>query len=198
MKKALLQSICLCLTLLIGSASAHLQAAQRPSLAEPGKDELWLLISSAEQKLQVMLGEKPVIYYRNISWGRGGVGIKQRQGDSVTPVGSFRIRWINKDSKFRVFFGFDYPTPSYADRGLKAGSLTATQHRKIVRAWEQDSVPLQGTELGGALGIHGLGAADASIHQSVNWTDGCIALNNAQIDHLSRLVGIGTRVEIIP
>lgn len=188
----------LCAMLLLASSLGLTQAASFATHSADSPEELWLLINATEQRLQVMLGENPVVYYRNISWGRGGIGIKQRQGDSITPVGSFRIRWINRDSKYRLFFGFDYPTPSYADRGLEAGSLTAMQHKKIVNAWKQDGVPLQGTAIGGALGIHGLGDADAAIHQQVNWTGGCIALNNAQIDHLSGLVTIGTRVEILP
>ncbi len=188
----------LCAILLLGSSLGLAQATSIASSRTDNPEELWLLINATEQRLQVMLGEKPVVYYRNISWGRGGIGIKQRKGDSVTPVGSFRIRWINRDSKYRLFFGFDYPTPSYADRGLQSGSLTTAQHKKIVNAWKKDNVPLQGTAIGGALGIHGLGSADADIHQRVNWTGGCIALNNAQIDHLSRLVDIGTRVVIQP
>lgn len=164
--------------------------------AEP--DELWLLLNPKDQQLEVMLGDYPIVHYRNVSWGRGGIGVKQRQGDEVTPIGSFRIRWINRDSKYRLFFGFDYPNQTYADRGLRDGALTPAQYNKIVSAWQQDQVALQSTALGGAVGIHGLGNADLSIHQKLNWTAGCIALNNAQIDHLAKLVSIGTRVEIRP
>ncbi len=185
----------LCIALLVSVLPSMALAELSPP---PEPDEVWLKLNKDEQRLQVMLGDYAVVHYHNISWGRGGIGVKQRQGDKVTPVGSFRIRWINRDSKFRVFFGFDYPNPTYADMGLSKGALTPVQHNEIIKAWQTEKVPLQSTALGGALGIHGLGNADAEVHQNLNWTNGCIALNNAQIDHLASLVSIGTRVLIKP
>lgn len=179
-------------------------AMYNPALAEtvvltppPEPDEIWVRLNPGEQRLEVLLGDYPVVYYKNVAWGRGGIGFKKRQGDEITPVGSFRIRWINRDSKYRIFFGFDYPNPTYAEQGLRTGALTPQQHNKIVEAWSQNKVPLQSTAIGGALGIHGLGRADLEIHQMLNWTNGCIALNNTQIDHLAELISIGTRVVIV-
>lgn len=167
-------------------------------LPTPEPDEIWVQLNAGEQRLEVMLGDQPVVYYKNVAWGSGGIGVKQRQGDEVTPVGSFRVRWINRDSKYRVFFGFDYPNPNYAERGLRTGALTPRQHNKIVRAWEREQIPPQRTAIGGSLGIHGLGRANPEIHAMMNWTDGCIALNNTQIEHLAGLISVGTRVVITP
>lgn len=50
--------------------------------------------------------------------------------------------------------------------------------------------------IGGQIGIHGLGAGDKEIHKVFNWTHGCIALTNEQIDQLTRWVGKGTVVKV--
>jgi hypothetical protein len=70
------------------------------------------------------------------------------------------------------------------------------QYKRIVRAQELGQIPPQDTPLGGQIGIHGLGSADARVHEVFDWTHGCIALTNSQIDHLSQLVDTGTLVKI--
>jgi L,D-peptidoglycan transpeptidase YkuD (ErfK/YbiS/YcfS/YnhG family) len=50
--------------------------------------------------------------------------------------------------------------------------------------------------LGGSIGIHGVGAGNRRIHEDFNWTEGCVALTNEQIDDLDRYIHIGTRVVI--
>jgi lipoprotein-anchoring transpeptidase ErfK/SrfK len=56
--------------------------------------------------------------------------------------------------------------------------------------------PPQHTPLGGYIGIHGIGNGDTQIHETVNWTNGCVALTNQQIDDLETWVYIGMRVAI--
>jgi lipoprotein-anchoring transpeptidase ErfK/SrfK len=50
--------------------------------------------------------------------------------------------------------------------------------------------------LGGHIGIHGVGRGDLRIHQQFDWTQGCIALTNEQIEQLQNLVRVGDRVVI--
>ncbi|MEM7378459.1 MAG: L,D-transpeptidase [Pseudomonadota bacterium] len=173
-----------------GQASAHISA--------PRQDEVWVMLDPAKQRLQVMRGSRAIVLYNNVSWGRGGVGFKRRVGDNVTPIGEFRVRWINEDSKFKLFFGFDYPSPHYAQVGYLRGDLDSDQYGRIIEASRRGQVPLQDTPLGGALGIHGLGDADDTIHYATHWTQGCIALDNHQIAHLAGYVTVGTRVVIKP
>ncbi len=175
-------------------ASAPAVASVNPA----GGEEVWVLLNPEKQRLQVMRGAKAIVLYNNVSWGRGGVGLKTRVGDNVTPIGEFRVRWINEDSRFRTFFGFDYPTPQYAQLGLLRGDLDDQQYGRIIEARRSGDVPLQNTRLGGALGIHGIGNGDAALHNATNWTQGCIALNNDQIDHLAQYIKVGTRVVIKP
>ena len=48
----------------------------------------------------------------------------------------------------------------------------------------------------GNIGIHGVGSGDLDVHREYNWTNGCVALTNAQIDILAQWAHIGTPVEI--
>ncbi len=66
----------------------------------------------------------------------------------------------------------------------------------ILRAFQEQAIPPQETPLGGYIGIHGIGRGDPAIHQKFNWTQGCIALTNRQIDDLSKWVHVGMRVVI--
>ncbi|MEM6986417.1 MAG: L,D-transpeptidase [Pseudomonadota bacterium] len=184
-------------TLLL-SALGVLSGASAAHVSHPEREEVWVLLNPEKQRLQVMRGTRAIVLYNNVSWGRGGVGVKKRAGDNVTPIGEFRVRWINEDSKFKLFFGFDYPSPHYAHLGFIRGDLSPAQYGSIMESSRRGKVPLQNTQLGGALGIHGLGDADDSIHYATNWTQGCIALDNSQISHLAKYVRVGTRVVIKP
>ena len=58
---------------------------------------------------------------------------------------------------------------------------------------------MQNTPLGGAIGIHGIGEITEEkleIHRTINWTKGCIALTNDEIDDLLHYIGVGTKVVI--
>jgi lipoprotein-anchoring transpeptidase ErfK/SrfK len=57
-------------------------------------------------------------------------------------------------------------------------------------------LPPQNTPLGGNLGIHGIGSGDSQIHSAYNWTEGCVALTNTQMDKLLQFVSLGTKVVI--
>jgi murein L,D-transpeptidase YafK len=158
--------------------------------------EPWLLVDTKAETLTVMTGTRPVEVFYNLAFGSHGVGFKSRRGDEVTPVGNFRVGWVNPNSRFKLFFGLDYPNREYADRAYQQGRIDASTYRRIVNALAMGKTPPQNTPLGGQIGIHGLGAGDPDIHKHFNWTSGCIALDNAQIERLSKWVQIGTRVEI--
>jgi len=158
--------------------------------------EPWLLVDTKADTLTVMKGTRPLEVFHNIALGIRGAGIKYRRGDEITPVGKFRVGWVNPYSRFKLFFGLDYPNQEYADRAYQQGRIDAATHRRIVTALEKGKTPPQNTPLGGQIGIHGVGAGDPEVHEYFNWTAGCIALDNAQIERLSKWVRIGTQVEI--
>jgi hypothetical protein len=97
---------------------------------------------------------------------------------------------------FKKFLGLTYPSADDARQALAKGVIDKPTHDRIVEAHERNEIPPQNTPLGGQIGIHGLGSGDIRVHKLFDWTHGCIALTNSQIDHLSQLVDTGTLVKI--
>lgn len=157
---------------------------------------VWLLVDTQKMQLEVKRGNRTIKVLRDISIGRSGAGFKEQSGDDITPLGKYRIGWINNNSPYYRFFGFTYPSVDNAAMALKEGLIDGKTYNRIVNKHIKDEVPPQDTELGGLIGIHGLGNADEQIHKLINWTHGCIAVTNEQIDQLSRLIGKGTWVKV--
>ena len=167
-----------------------------PAMAAGQGGEIWLLVDTVNLKLMVMQDSEVVHTYEGISIGREGITREKFVGDRRTPVGRFRIAWIREESGFHRFLGLDYPDRKRAWRARENGQLEDGDWRAIRSAHERDSIPPQNTPLGGQIGIHGIGEGDPEIHDQFNWTNGCVALTNEQLDDLTTRVHIGTRVEI--
>jgi murein L,D-transpeptidase YafK len=116
--------------------------------------------------------------------------------DRRTPLGSYRVRRINGESRFHIFFGFDYPNLQQSQSAFRAGRINYDQLKSIRKAHYLRREPPSDTPLGGLIGIHGLGNGDPGIHEEYNWTDGCIALTNEDVDELAGWIRLGTRVEV--
>ena len=166
----------------------------RAALAEQA--DTWILIDIGKMSLTVLQGDIVKRTYKNISIGRAGVTSEKKQLDGKTPLGEFRIIRMSTDTSFHRFFGLDYPDLERVVRAQQAGTINQTRYAAIRRAIRTKQVPPQETALGGYIGIHGIGEGNAGIHENFNWTNGCIALTNAQIDDLSNWVRIGTKVAI--
>ena len=147
------------------------------------KDGIWILVDTDALKIEVKNGEKTLDTIEDIAIGQSGAGQKLHRGDNITPKGEYHIAWVGEKSLFHRFFGLDYPSVKDADAALRKGSIDKYTHSNIINAHLFSGVPPQHTVLGGRIGIHGLGRADEKIHRSMNWTHGCIALTNKQIDH---------------
>ncbi|HET6565659.1 MAG TPA: L,D-transpeptidase, partial [Xanthomonadales bacterium] len=158
--------------------------------------ETWLDVDTGKLTLSVMDGEVVSRTFEGIAIGRNGVSSFRQVGDQTTPLGSFRIRRIKTDSRYHLFFGFDYPNMDQATAALRAKRITSEQWQAINLAHIQGREPPANTPLGGYIGIHGIGSGDPAIHEDFNWTEGCIALTNEQIDELARSVKVGTRVVV--
>ncbi len=159
-------------------------------------DTIRILIDTKALTLKVLQGDREMLTFSDIAIGRYGTSLDRRRGDSKTPLGHFIIAWITDDTSFHRFFGFNYPSKEYAERAFKAGYLDKKTWGKIHQALAAGRLPPQNTVLGGNLGIHGLGRGDINVHKRFNWTNGCVALTNDQIDRLTLWVKIGTPVEI--
>jgi murein L,D-transpeptidase YafK len=157
---------------------------------------IWVRVDTQTSTLSVMKGNRPQEVFKNIAIGRYGKTYFKKRGDHKTPLGRFTIAWIPRKSQYHRFLGLSYPDLERADRALADGEITDAQWLAIRRAERSKTRPPQDTPLGGFIGIHGTGAGDPGIHGKYNWTSGCIALTNDQIDRLASLVRVGTPVEI--
>ena len=153
-----------------------------------------ILVKKRERKLYLysISGEKQHLLktYR-IALGRQPVGTKRRQGDGATPEGDYYITHKNPRSNYHLSLGLSYPNLSDADAGLADGLISAGEHRTIARALRHGELPPQHTPLGGDIFIHGGGVSN-------DWTLGCIALENQDIEELFETVPIRTPVKIVP
>ena len=157
----------------------------------------WLLVDTKADTLSIMQGQRTIKVFHPIALGSSGAGLKSRRGDNRTPTGVFRIGWINDQSRFKTFIGLDYPNPDYAERALREHRIDRTTYERIRAAWLTGQTPPQDTPLGGQIGIHGVGIGNPRIHSAgINWTSGCVALDNSQIEALRPWVKKGMRVEI--
>ncbi len=157
-----------------------------------------IVIKRSENKLLVEQDDKVIrSYYAAI--GSGGRKAKQMEGDRLTPLGTYHIVDIKDSDRFHVFLQLDYPSVRDAINGLKAGHIKKSQYRRILDAHIFGDIPPQNTPLGGIIGIHGIGyetKEKLEIHRIANWTQGCIALRNKEIDELLKFVRVGTEVKI--
>ncbi len=144
-------------------------------------------------------GKNPVKTYRAV-FGKGYAdGDKERMGDRRTPEGDFYVCSMNPSKRFYKFMGLSYPNLRNAEQGLRKGLIGIREYVEIQKAIEERRQPPWETKLGGAVGIHGRMFEDPSAQRERrNWTDGCIALANADVDEIFSVVGLGTPVEIVP
>lgn len=163
--------------------------------------DLRIVIWKSQYTLTLYKGELPVKTYRAV-FGKGfRDGDKRKAGDKRTPEGSFFICTMNHSERFYKFMGLSYPGVKDAEQGLRNGLITPKQYEMIKKANEERQPPPWDTKLGGAVGIHGrmLDSAIAPrFYPGTNWTDGCIALENSDIDEIYSVVSLGTPVTILP
>ena len=158
--------------------------------------DIWILVDTEKMVLSVLEGNKVRRKYDAIAIGRAGTTPDKKMGDNKTPLGAFRLVRIAPSETFHRFFGINYPTVAHASRALRAGTIGREHYQAIRHAAKSNNIPPQETPLGGYIGIHGVGDGDPAIHKKFNWTQGCVALTNRQIDDLSSWVHLGMRVVI--
>lgn len=136
-----------------------------------------IVIEKKNRTLTLMAGAKILKTY-NVALGGQPIGAKDRQGDHKTPEGIYSVDAKNPNSQFYKALHISYP--NQADRASA---------RKL------------GVSPGGDVEIHGLGAKWGWIgakHRLTDWTDGCIAVTNEEIDEIYPQIQVGTPVEIRP
>jgi murein L,D-transpeptidase YafK len=134
-----------------------------------------IIVLKSERKL-FLLKDTSIIKTYNISLGKNPVGVKQMEGDSKTPEGKYIIDWRNKGSKYHLSLHISYPN--------KVDSLEALE---------------RGFDPGGNIMIHGrpnyIGWLPF-IFDKRDWTDGCIAVTNVEIEEIWNSVVNNTEIFI--
>jgi murein L,D-transpeptidase YafK len=134
-----------------------------------------VLVLKGERKLLLMKGDEVLKTY-SVSLGGSPVGPKVRQGDSKTPEGKYVLDRHNAKSQYHRSIHISYPNAEDVARAKKLG------------------VPP-----GGDVFVHGQPHDFSGTSQQLgDWTDGCIAVTNAEMDEIWRAVADGTVIEIMP
>ena len=169
------------------SIAASAGQLQRPPDPPPrldvwkGTHEMWLRYGNrVMRKFVVSLGSQPM-------------APKLRRGDGRTPVGEYYVVEKRPRSRFRRFLGLNYPNVDDAERGFASRIINAEQWADILFANLRKDVPPWVTALGGRVGIHGQGGRRPI---GPDWTEGCIAVSDDDIEYLYHVIPIGTPVTI--
>ena len=135
-----------------------------------------IIVEKASRTMKLM-GSGKILKTYKVALSTVPVGAKEREGDHKVPEGHYVVDTKNSHSRFHLALHISYPNESDRQRARKAG----------VRP-------------GGDIEIHGLGKYGwlGSLQRQVDWTDGCIAVTNSEIDEIWPLVAVGTPVEIRP
>lgn len=131
-----------------------------------------------------------------IALGRDPEGTKRTGGDWRTPEGLYHIV-SDTPSRFHRFLLLDYPSVEDAEDAYLDGRISGRDYRRIAQAHEHGKLPPQHTPLGGGIGLHGEGPDWQGYSHLLDWTYGCIALSDADIDFLAERVAEGTPVRIM-
>ncbi|MBS0287247.1 MAG: L,D-transpeptidase family protein [Proteobacteria bacterium] len=136
-----------------------------------------ILVEKHKRIMTVFHKDKALKTYR-IALGFSPDGHKLREGDGKTPEGTYFIVGKNPQSKFHLSLKISYPSVE-----------------------QQQNAKQHGINPGGNIMIHGLAphlAGKGKWHSMRDWTLGCIAVTNDEIEELFKIADVGTKVVIIP
>lgn len=135
-----------------------------------------IVVRKAERSLQAYQHGKPV-FSAKVSLGKTPEGDKICEGDDRTPEGEFTITAKNRNSRFHKSLQISYPDSAHRARSREANCPP-----------------------GGRIMLHGIKNGMGwlgALHSSVDWTQGCMAVTNAEIDTLWKATRVGTKIHIL-
>jgi murein L,D-transpeptidase YafK len=140
-----------------------------------GRQADLIAVDKTHHAMMLFSGAQPLRTYA-VSLGRGGLGAKIREGDNRTPEGRYRVDGRNPRSAFHLSLHISYPDV----QDVAAASA-------------------RGEKPGGDIMIHGLRNGFGwlgPLHRLADWTAGCIAVTDAEIEEIWQTVPDGTPVEV--
>lgn len=174
MKRAVFTALCL-----LGFAGLFgILSSGRETDALPAGTTADKIVVEKSRHMMTLYKDGESLRAYQISLGRGGLDPKGREGDNLTPEGLYRINGRNERSAFHLALRISYP-----------------ETRDVEAAREKGQSP------GSDIMIHGirngLGWLD-TLHRQLDWTAGCVAVTNREIEEIWRVVPDGTPIEIKP
>ncbi len=158
--------------------SFFVQFLMYPGLASATLAKADRVVVLKGERVLMLLKDGSVLKTYKVALGRNPVGRKIRQGDTRTPEGKYYLDWRNENSRFYRALHISYPNAKDIQK--------AKAHR---------------VSPGSNIMIHGLPKGYDDVgewHRSYDWTKGCIAVTNSEIDEIWTLVPDGTPIEIRP
>lgn len=155
---------------------------------------VWIRVSKRKKTLffyrgAEMVRKMPADFGNNLFSDKQRRGTRQSPDDWRTPEGQFYVVNKNPNSKYYKAFVLNYPSAEDARRGIRQGLISEQEYEAILQADATHSIPPMNTQLGGWIEIHGDGTGGGT-----NWTQGCVAIRNEEIDQLWPMVHVGTPV----
>lgn len=132
-----------------------------------------IVVSKSERKMELFkYGQKLRTY--NVRLGYSPIGHKRFKGDGRTPEGTYKIWVKNPDSDYHLSLGISYPNEL-----------------------DEEYATSKGKDPGGEIYIHGGPRSDAEGKRR-DWTAGCIAVTNEEVEEIFKMVEVGTEIIITP
>ena len=164
-------------SILIGALAIYLYAHHNWNLLPAGTTIDRIVVEKSARRLSLFRDSNHIKTY-GIALGRNPLGVKQKEGDMKTPEGIYKIDGRNTQSSFHLALHVSYPSDEddkhAAARGASAGSDIMIHGIRNGRGW--------------------IGA----FHRWNDWTAGCIAVTDEEIEELWRVTPDGTTIEICP
>ncbi|QJB70786.1 L,D-transpeptidase family protein [Parasphingorhabdus halotolerans] len=151
------------------------ESANKPPSLPSGVKADRILVDKSDRTLVLFNGGKEIARYNKIRFGDVPMGHKRFEGDERTPEGKYTINGRNSASSYHLSLRVSYPN---------AADIAYAEAR--------------GRSAGGDIFIHGQPNGYNGAPIARDWTDGCIALSNAEIEQVWELVPDGAEIEIRP
>ena len=161
-----------------GDLGAGIEPALSPGAVPTETESADMVLVYKSRRTLYLMRDGAVLRSYQVALGRNPFGHKNREGDGRTPEGGYLIDWRNPNSDFHLSLHISYPRPQDYRLASEAGF-----------------------DPGGAIMIHGLPngrSAEEIGHPRYDWTNGCIAVSNEEIEEIWHLVEDGTAIFILP
>jgi murein L,D-transpeptidase YafK len=136
-----------------------------------------VIVYKGKRSMLLLRGGEVLKTYR-VSLGKNPVGPKEKEGDKKTPEGKYILDWKNPNSKYHLSIHISYPNDD-----------------------DKRNAEQKGVSPGGEIMIHGCPNGfgwNWKYYKEIDWTDGCIAVSNEEIEEIWNTVENGTEIEINP